>query len=715
MFGDKKIGVKVKIVSCEKKGLLRHELSALKVLTGSKYFVNLLNDYLLSSTQFTVSPSDGPSDLLFDNHVAMVMEKGIITLDDHLSRHSNELSQGDFLQIITCVFNMVKDAHANNVVILDIKGANIMLFESAKGLYIWKGIDLDGSLPIGSQLDVHTFMATVPFMAPELLLRDKTPGLKAQSSMDVWSLGILIFNVLICKKFQTFWTLLGIHSDADIKAEILSGKFTQLKVDKHIDRYFPEHSNSAARHFLQQLLRLDPSERAALPSLQNAALLTGVASISTSDLFNNQIQLLRDLKPLNDLFTTELALFRTSLQSLLVDDKSLDLGYLSDCLASLRCLLEEQALSTIDCKSIIQNLSNWQIPAGPSADPPIFSHLMNTATLSLQNLLSAADEKKISTAQRKELLLQLASEVYGVQEQVQEVREHIAVLHRTFVDFGAIVRKELAENSQKHSLLIEKLHFLEATTAAIIQEQATSKANAQKTIQTCEQMKLQMVAMEMDTSAVDHKIASNITLLNTIEQNELDAPKLMVLAPMLQDGSGDVSPINMHRDEARLFFICEKTKELVPCGRNGDGYTIKLSEPLIKKAMPVLKVGFLLLQVGLLATGIPIPLARLVNSSLAQSDKMSYLHSAWGLLHENGNHDNKFSTEELSGAVRELEGGDDRESIHSAYDAIKAFLKEVDPNLMHIGLSKEVSASGRVGWVKRDASVIQHFKESGEL
>eukprot|EP01035_Chromulina_nebulosa_P021617 gene21617-27980_t len=403
LFGDKKIAVKVKVVSFEKKSLLRHELSALKVLTGSKYFVNLQNDNLLSSAQFTVSPSGGSCDLRFDNHVAMVMEKGIITLDDHLSRHSNELSQGDFLQIITCVFNMVKDAHANNVVILDIKGSNIMLFESAKGLYIWKGIDLGGSLPVGSLLDNNTFMATVPFMAPELLRRENTPGLQAQCSMDVWSLGILIFNVLICKKFQTFWTLLGIHSDIDIKAEILSGKFTQQKVDQHIDRFFPEHTNSPARQFLQQLLRLNPSERSTLTSLQNAALLTGVASISTSNLFNTQIQLLKDLKPLNDLFTTELALFRTSLQSLLDGDKSLDLEYQSNCLASLQSLLEEQALSTTDCKSSIQNISNWQIPSGPVEDSPMFSRLMSTATMSLQNLLSAADEKKISSAQRKEL------------------------------------------------------------------------------------------------------------------------------------------------------------------------------------------------------------------------------------------------------------------------------------------------------------------------
>ena len=85
MIGDQKKDVKVKIVAMEKKHLLLRELEALNLFKDSRFFVNLMHDQLLSSADF-IQPAQ--SALRFDNHIAMVMEKGVVTLDRYLAMSS---------------------------------------------------------------------------------------------------------------------------------------------------------------------------------------------------------------------------------------------------------------------------------------------------------------------------------------------------------------------------------------------------------------------------------------------------------------------------------------------------------------------------------------------------------------------------------------------------------------------------------------------------
>ena len=178
----------------------------------------------------------------FDNHIAMAMERGVITLDRYLADHCSDLSTVDYMQIIKSAFNIVKEAHGKKLVLLDLKGSNIMLFDSGIGMRVWKGIHLDGSLLVNSPLGESSFIATVPYMAPELLAVTQLDCLRAEHSMDICSLGMLVFNVPMAQQFSTFWTFYGKHSDSEIKEEIRSGRFTQEKADAIINRNFPGRS-----------------------------------------------------------------------------------------------------------------------------------------------------------------------------------------------------------------------------------------------------------------------------------------------------------------------------------------------------------------------------------------------------------------------------------------------------------------------------------------
>ena len=719
MFGDQKKDVKVKIVAVEKEHLLRREFEALSFFKHSKFIVNLLHEQLLSSAEFTVLVSGGSSDSKaakkFDHHMAMVMEKGVVTLDQYLVEHRSELSMVDYTQIISSAFNIVKEAHGKGLVLMDLKGSNIMLFDYGRGLRVWKGIDLEGSLPVNSALGDSSFMATVPFMAPELLAVLQLAGLQADQAMDIWSLGVLTFDILTYpKKFCTFWTSMGLHSDSDIQEEVRSGRLTQEKVDALINANFPGHGNSTQRHLLLRMLKVVPSARPSITDLDSASYLTGVASFSTSALYHNQQRIIGELKSLRDLFQSEFASFHQTLQAVLEEDSGASITDTSSYLDSLRSLLESQAQSASDIKAAVQTLSTWKAPQDSTVAPGF----MVSVTTQLQQLLSAADEQKIDAAKSKELLLHLATEVSVVQEQVIAIRDDIAALHASFDLFGECVRKELAQNSQKHAVVLERLSAIDAASISIIQEQTAAKEDAEKKMVKLELIKQQMIQFGAGLNDINVQLAAQAQMLQEVLQGYHDTPILFCLKPMTPKGIHKFNPLNALRDRAKLGFFCDYTKKPVACGPDGDGYVVTNLTEFVKKALPLLRLGLMILQIGLLSTGVPIPIAGLANSALDEADKLSFLKSAAGLLQDDvsmdavgSSLDSMEAKDKLNRAVRNIEAGEDREQVRSATKVIAAFLDSKDPFWKHIGVTKKISRSGRIGWIENKPEIIKKFED----
>jgi serine/threonine protein kinase len=715
--------VKVKIVSVEKKHLLQNELTVLRQLNyHSKFFVKPLHDALIPSDDFTVSSSASAKDLRFDNHVAMVLEVGEITLTDYLREHRDSLSHGQLLDIINSLVCMVIDAHDRDYVLMDIKDQNFMLFFVRRGLYSWKGIDLDGSLKVDTLLNDSCFMATIRFMAPELFTEK---NLKARFSMDIWSLGLLIFNILIFLRKKTFWSLLEKHSDEDIKDEVVSGRLTQKRIDDLIESSFPGHDKSSLRHFLKHMLKINPSERWPIQSLHDAAFMKGTASISGSILYEGQKKILSEVKSLQELVKTELASVHTRLQSLLEEDHNdTDLGHINTALDELHAILSTQAQSTADCKAAIQTLTNWESSATSTSRaatiPPVLSDFMGTVTSQLRDLLSKADHQNADSAETKNFMLQLSNEVKVAQQQVQHVGDAILRLHADFVEFGVHVRKELRSNSSAHAELLSKMQAIDDAVQELTEEQKAARENTLEQIRAYEQIKQVLVSIKQDTAEMDNKINENRLLLRTIVDDKHNVPTSCVMLPEQKNGMKRFDPRNAIRNRARLFFICEQTKQLVPCGKNGKGYEVDTLKGWVKEALPVLKVGLMLLQVGLFASGIPIPVAGLADAVFGQSDKNSFIQSALGLLQGNisleslgSELDSALAEKKVAAAIRGLQAGENKAEILHAYKVIYAFLKEQDPTFLYLNMAKVIANNGRVGWVKNDPAIIQQFIDSG--
>ena len=258
---------------------------------------------------------------------------------------------------------------------------------------------------------------------------------------------------------------------------------------------------------------------------------------------------------------------------------------------------------------------------------------MVSVTTQLQQLLSAADEQKIDAAKSKELLLHLATEVSGVQAQVIAIRDD---LHVSFDLCGESLRKKLAQNSQKHAVVLERVSAIDAASISITQEQTAAKEDADKTLADLELLKQQMIQFGLGLNDINVKLAAKAQMLQEIIQGLHHVPIRVFLKPMTPTGIQKFNPLNLLRDRAKLGFVCVYTMKSVACGPGGDGYVVTNLTEILKKALPLLRLGLMInhLQIGLLSTGVPIPIAGMANSALDQADKLSFLKSAAGLLQD---------------------------------------------------------------------------------
>ena len=706
---------------------LEHELAVLQHFhrPPSEFFVHVLHPSLVTSDNFLVTEWE-VNDIeqsQYVNHVGLVLELGIRTLDEHLQLFKDRLNSHNLQDISFRLVQIVKAAHEKNIVLMDFKGANVMLFEY-RGLPVLKGIDFDGALAVDTLLDNASFMATAAFMAPELILfnRNTTKGaaLKAKKSMDMWSLGILVFQVFQSATGLTFWTaLLGINDEEDIKAAIAGGKLSQQSIDNLIDLKFSGTKNTAIRHFLPKLLKIDPLTRATVYDLERSSLLQGGASISGSTLFQGQQLIMKKLDGISEQLEAGFSSLAEHLDEQLVSIQGTVLRGNTKILTELEGWLQslQQKLasyqnfsSSADISSLRKELEKWQENQSlmlQDADAAFHSY-SETLMTQLEHLFLAQKSQSVDIEEFMSILL---VKMESIHSNVSSIREDISFLMDAFSAFGKELSGQL-KNSDNRDVLA-KLHEIQHCVASISIEQEKEKKLVEAAVEKLTETNSILSQLGVSTSEIEKSLIAQTARLDVLIKNTHHIPTLMVLIPVVKKG---VQKLNFLRDEARLVFFCSVTLERVPCGKDGDGYKVNTLKPWVKKAIPVLKVGLILLQLGLLASGVPIPVAGLANSAIDQATKKQYLSFAANMLQQQGTvldvaMDEMHAKTVAGEAVRDLQQNDS--DTRSAYEAISLFLKEVDPTLQYLGLTKQTSRSGKVAWIKQNApEVLKQFMDT---
>ena len=148
--------------------------------------------------------------------------------------------------------------HENQLVHCDIKPSNIMLFSVAT----WKLIDFDETRTVN---DDSATRFTPAYAPPEIIMaaqdREENPSLR--TSIDMWSFGIIVYEVIEGKKLLEQSTHLNI---INIGKRFYSDELTAADVARLLDSNIVEVNlrtvkDEACRRILRNLLVTDPSAR----------------------------------------------------------------------------------------------------------------------------------------------------------------------------------------------------------------------------------------------------------------------------------------------------------------------------------------------------------------------------------------------------------------------------------------------------------------------
>ena len=209
-------------------------------------------------------------------------------------------------------------------------------------------------------------------------------------------------------------------------------------------------------------------------------------------------------------------------------------------------------------------------------------------------------------------------------------------------------------------------------------------------------------------------------MLGTVISGTYSIPTLCIVLPQVNRTVWSrFNPVNMHivTDAYRMFFICSHTLRIVPCGPKGKGYKFSETKQWVRRAAPVIKVGLLLLKLGLLASGLPLPIPGL-EDIVDKDNSISYIDASIKVLE--GSDDDRFTEVNSSSFTIEdhlvsLNRNDTE--IRSAYEAIKTLLtdpsKGLDKQLQYLNmLQRTCETTGITGWIRNDPNVIKSFDDN---
>ena len=197
---------------------------------------------------------------------ALVLQRGKANMRDYL-RDNGGLTVGKRRAIAERVIQIVEACHEEAAVVwMDLKAANLVLVDTVSGDSVFHGIDMDSTFKAGALLP-SVVETTSAIMAPELLPARRSAGQTADCSMDIWSLGIVIFHVMTG---QDFWSAcFDIHDSNDslIQAKLAEFAADQGKLDQALNAFFRgtdrdvSNPNCQLRAVLDETLQVRPQLR----------------------------------------------------------------------------------------------------------------------------------------------------------------------------------------------------------------------------------------------------------------------------------------------------------------------------------------------------------------------------------------------------------------------------------------------------------------------
>lgn len=176
--------------------------------------------------------------------------------------------------IIRQLLSILEKLHQEEIVHLDIKPCNILLYENN----CVKLSDLEAARSLENKSPQKEFICTPAYCSPEYAkIMGSSEGDIDLKAYDIWSLGVTFFELLTGKKFIIECCpgllLLDRNSETARIAEILKflkseSKEIDSKIDTILSRNFSKDEDASIKNFLKKLLAADSRKRAPISDLK---------------------------------------------------------------------------------------------------------------------------------------------------------------------------------------------------------------------------------------------------------------------------------------------------------------------------------------------------------------------------------------------------------------------------------------------------------------
>jgi serine/threonine protein kinase len=544
-------GLQVKVKLRKDRNALQREYSIMESLNmkAPNYFIRPFD--LVSYDKDELIPCDGCDDNLSGLH-GIVMESGIIDMKAYSRMHFRKPNfLIEFKSVGFDVSEIIKTAHSNNIVLMDLKPANIVRVINNDGTNNHKAIDFDDAIDLNKFLPSTTISGTPRYIAPEvakhMLDSTKNNKFKPTLAVDVFSFGLWVFEVF--NEQVSLWTCLGVDEFKDEDVLISASKLTDDQIQRVINDKLGDTKLTAARTWLLDALKVNPHNRLTIERLNSnhSLLTTNYATISMNNLVDKIITVSND----------------NARQ--IMENNNMNARLLLNKFQELR-----------------QDVQDEFHRLGDS-----FSGLITQ---------TATDNEAI------------AEELNYFRQQLELQRKagrlDVDALQKTITNMGSDVSREISSSLSSILASSQGKGPLSSTT--------TDEVNKKLDILICMVTNVQDEVTDISKSVVNisrltSKIAENMT---RYPHTFVILPK-PPMAKLGKDASRVSKAMNYFKremfspvmalmwNESVLIFICPISKKAV-----GTGYTIQIPTALLKTIVPALKWGLIFLKLALATQGL---------------------------------------------------------------------------------------------------------------
>ena len=502
----------------------------------------------------------------------IVMEKGVGDLAEYMHlrnpKKNGGLSLTEKLSITESLLDIIYAAHSSAIVLMDFKPGNVVRVSNGID-FILKAIDFDSACRIDDNIN-NDVSCTPKYVSPEVakimlskLANINSGDIFASTKIDIFALGLFVFELASESTTMSLWESLGIRSNCEKAILEKAANITDEEIKRAIASNFGGDLYRDLRSWLEDALKVNPSDRWDAHRLKhNHSLFRKIAPTYNVGSIDRKLGGLAS----KDDFRKSMAEITAKLDG--ISESQMDSGIL------IRQMISESDAQHAEMKSSLSGV-NKAMEVFSSLEPERISGLSGDA---MRELIQSSVQKSL--------------------EQVGSLENLNLSVKKTIMD----TMKQCSEGTNGEGTDEEvKAQLVEVTNLLFELRDDMKNISAE------------IAEIRKDILEVNAALGAHNNMLRTIIENKHNCPTMVLVFPTKASTSeGKFSRMKskikgFFTDEMIVSFVCPVTKKAAKSGPDGKGYRLVIPKAFVKRLAPIIAISFTIVKIAASTYGIPFP------------------------------------------------------------------------------------------------------------